>query len=189
MQTIFIKNMVCNRCIKVVKDELAKIGIITGRVTLGEAEILNDDILLRLTEINEVLIQNGFELLDNKQSKLIEKIKLLIIKAIHYKKEEELEGIIFSEYLSEKTELSYQYLSNLFSSYEGITIEKFIINQKIEKAKELIIYNELNLSETAFRLGYKSVQHLSSQFKKVTGLTPSAFKQLREKKRNPIDKV
>lgn len=187
-KTLYIKNMVCNRCIKVVKEELEKLGLNVDHIILGEVIVstpneIDEDI------IREVLEQNGFELIDDKQAKIIEKIKVIVIELIQSQSEDKLTGINFSDYISEKIEKSYQYLSTLFSSHEGVTLETYVINQKIEKVKELLIYNELSLTEISYRLGYSSVQHLSSQFKKITGLTPSKFKNLREKIRKPLDKV
>lgn len=179
--------MVCNRCIMVVKQELEKLGIPGCNVTLGEVELkqpLTDEQHVRL-ENN--LAELGFELLDNVRQKLIEKIKNIIIKQVHHSDEQEQYN--FSEIIASALHKDYSYLSKLFSEVEGVTIEKYIINQKIEKVKELIIYNELSLSEIAYKLGYSSVAHLSSQFKKVTGLTPSHFKEVAENKRKPIDLV
>ncbi len=189
MKTILIKNMVCNRCIKVVREEFEKLGLNIKNIILGEVVIDIPDERIDMTKIKSVLEENGFELLDDRQTKLIEKIKILIIELIHHNKERDLSGINFSEYLSNNINLSYQYLSTLFSSTEGITIEKFIINQKIEKVKEMLIYDELTLSEISYQLGYSSVQHLSSQFKKITGLSPTEFKHLKNKSRIPIDKL
>ncbi len=186
--TIHIKNMVCNRCIKVVKEELQKIGYKVEEITLGEVTI-QSDLEIDFGLINKVLKENGFELIDSRHSRIIEKIKVTIIKTIEEMSEGKITDIQFSELLQENVNLSYQYLSGLFSSSEGITIEKYIILQKIEKVKELIVYDELSLSEIAYRLGYSSVQHLSNQFKKVTGLTPSHFKKIKNIKRNPLDKV
>lgn len=186
--TIHIKNMVCNRCIKVVKEELQKIGYKVEEITLGEVTI-QSDLEIDFGLINKVLKENGFELIDSRHSRIIEKIKVTIIKTIEEMSEGKITDIQFSELLQENVNLSYQYLSGLFSSSEGITIEKYIILQKIEKVKELIVYDELSLSEIAYRLGYSSVQHLSNQFKKVTGLTPSHFKKIKKIKRNPLDKV
>ena len=187
-KTIYIKNMVCDRCIKVIKEEIEKLGFSVSKIKLGEVTIessknLNTEI------IKEILNKNGFELLDNKQFKLIEKIKIFIIEYIHYKSEEIGAQEKLSDYISKKMGYSYQYLSNLFSSLENHTIENYIINQRIEKAKELLVYNQLTLSEISYRLGYSSVQYLSSQFKKVTGFTPTKFKKLKYKKRVPLDKV
>ena len=181
--------MVCPRCIKVVNDELTKIGLNVKGVELGEATIETNNNTVNLDEIRKVLEANGFELLDDKQGKLVEKIKTLIIEKIQSTKPGELEKFNFSKYLSENLNVTYQYLSHLFSSLEDTTIEKYIIHQKIEKVKELLVYDELTLSEIAFNLGYSSVQHLSSQFKKVTGFTPSHYKNLKDKKRIPLDKV
>ncbi len=186
--TIHIKNMVCNRCIKVVREELEKLGYKIEEIALGEATISSEN-KIDFELINKILTENGFELIDSRQSRLIEKIKVTIIKTIGEMAEGNLKDIQFSELLQESLNLSYQYLSGLFSSSEGITIEKYIILQKVEKVKELIVYDELSLSEISFRLGYSSVQHLSSQFKKVTGLTPSHFKKIRNIKRNPLDKL
>jgi AraC-like DNA-binding protein len=184
---LHIKNMVCDRCIRVVKEELGKLGYQVEDVKLGEAKISSER-RIDIDEINKTLEENGFELLGDKQAKLIENIKIALIDLIQ-NKPEMIEKISLSKFLSDKFNSSYQHISTLFSSKEGITIEKYFINQKIEKAKELLIYNELTLSEISYKLGYSSVQHLSNQFKKVTGLTPSDFKKLREKKRIPLDKV
>ena len=188
-QTLYIKNMVCPRCIKVVKDELTNIGLKVKSVELGEATIETNNKPVNLDEIRNILEANGFELLDDKQGKLVEKIKTLIIEKIQATQPGEIEKFNFSKYLSENLNVTYQYLSHLFSSLEDTTIEKYIIHQKIEKVKELLVYDELTLSEIAFNLGYSSVQHLSSQFKKVTGFTPSHYKNLKNKKRIPLDKV
>ncbi|MFZ0453468.1 MAG: helix-turn-helix domain-containing protein [Ignavibacteriaceae bacterium] len=187
-KTLYIKNMVCNRCIKVVREELEKLGLKVENVILGEAVVSSlEDI--DNNQIKNVLEQNGFELIDDKQAKIIEKIKVIVIELIQNQSEDKLTGINISDFISEKVDKSYQYISSLFSSHEGVTLETYIINQKIEKVKELLIYNELSLTEISYRLGYSSVQHLSSQFKKITGLTPSEFKNLREKTRKPLDKV
>lgn len=186
--TIHIKNMVCNRCIKVVKEELENLGYHVNSIILGEATIHSTD-KINYDLINKVLTENGFELIDSRQSRIIEKIKITIIETIRDMAEGTLNDISFTDLLQENLNLSYQYLSTLFSSSEGITIEKYIILQKIEKVKELIVYDELSFSEIAYRLGYSSVQHLSSQFKKITGLTPSHFKKIKSFKRNPLDKI
>lgn len=188
-QSIYIKNMVCNRCIKVVREEFEKLGLVVKHIQLGEVEILKDNAKLDMQKIDNVLKINGFELLDNKNSKIIEKVKILIIDMIRKVDSGKDIDINFSEYLAQETGLNYNYLSTLFSSLEGITIEKYIINQKIEKVKELIVYGELTLSEISFRLDYSSVQHLSNQFKKITGLTPSYFKSLKSKNRRALDNI
>lgn len=188
-KNIYIKNMVCNRCIKVVSDEFEKLGLVIKNIQLGEVEVVNDVTKFDIKKINDVLVANGFELLDNKNAKIIEKIKILIINLIKIVDSGKDININFSEYLARETELNYHYLSTLFSSLEGITIEKYIIHLKIEKVKELLVYGELTLSEISFRLGYSSVQHLSNQFKKITGLTPSYFKSLKHKNRQTLDSI
>lgn len=188
-QTIYIKNMVCPRCIKVVKEELEGLGYTVQKVELGEASITSDKTKINIDSIKGTLEKNGFELLDDRHGKLIEKMKTIIIETIRNYNDDGLEKINFSVLLSEKLNFSYQHLSNLFSSLEGVTLEKYIINQKIEMVKEFLIYDEITLSEISFRLGYSSVQHLSSQFKKVTGFTPSKFKSLKIKPRISIDRL
>ena len=178
--------MVCNRCILVVQQELEKLNI-DSKVTLGEVQTDTQLSKDQIDQLGKNLAAVGFELLDNNKQQLIEKIKNIIIKRVHYPDEENQHN--YSEILSSSLHKDYSYLSSLFSEVEGITIEKYIINQKIEKVKELIIYDELSLSEIAFQLGYSSVAHLSNQFKKVTGLTPSHFKKVGQNKRKPLDKV
>ncbi|MFA7361098.1 MAG: AraC family transcriptional regulator [Candidatus Kapaibacterium sp.] len=184
---LFIKNMVCGRCIMVVKSELEKLGYHTENVILGEAEINKVLSEMEIELIRETLSLSGFQLIDDNSGKLIEKIKTTIVQFVHYKNEDV--KINLSEYLESKLHKDYTYLSNLFSSAEGTTIEKYCINQKIEKVKELIVYGELTLSEISYRLGYSSVAYLSNQFKKVTGLTPSHFKKIKEVKRKYLDKI
>ncbi len=188
--TIYIKNMVCNRCIKVVKEELSKLDLKVINIKLGEATIETTQKDLPLHKIKTTLIENGFELIGDAQSKIIEKIKVLIINKIHYS-DLNNEKFNFSKYLANEMGMNYSYLSSLFSSTEGLTIEKFIIDQKIEKVKELLVYNELTLSEIAYSLGYSSVQHLSNQFKQITGMNPSQFKKLKNPSplRKPLDKI
>lgn len=185
---LHIKNMVCNRCIKVVNDELSRLNILVTTTELGKVCVspaLSDE---QLDEVKQMLENNGFELIDNKKNQLIDRIKTLIIERIHHADTPE-ENINTSDYLARELGHDYSYLSNLFSSTEGITIEKYIINQKVEKVKELLTYDELSLSEIAYRLAYSSVQHLSNQFKKVTQLTPTQFKKLTKKERKPLDEV
>jgi len=186
--TLYIKNMVCHRCIKVVKDELSNLGYEVSKIDLGEATIKSSEKSHNITEIKKVLVENGFDLVDDKNSKLIEKMKVLIINKIHHQ-HDKLEKISFSKYLSNELGVNYSHLSFVFSSCEGITIEKFIIKQKIEKVKELLTYDELTLSEIAFKLGYSSVQHLSNQFRQITGLNPSYFKKLKDHQRKPLDQL
>lgn len=184
---LYIRNMVCNRCIMAVKSELEKLGYDPLTVQLGEVELKENISGDELTIFKNRLDELGFELIDDSKSKLIEKIKLLVIQLIHHG-----DGLMhqnYSEYIASKLNKEYNYLSRLFSEVEGTTIEKYIINQKIERVKELLVYNELTLSEIADSLGYSSVAYLSGQFRKVTGLTPSYFKQLKEKKRKPLDEI
>ncbi len=186
---LFIKNMVCNRCIRVVKEELEKLGLEINKISLGEVvtESKIDNILLE--EIKSVLQGNGFELIENKKAKLVEKIKSIVINEVHIDNRGESKKINFSKIIEKQAGNDYTYLSSLFSSIEGITIEHFIILQKIERAKELLKYGELTLSEIAYNLGYSSVQHLSNQFKKVTGLSASDFRKLTINIRKPLDKL
>lgn len=185
---LHIKNMVCNRCIKVVQDEISGLGFTIKTIELGEV-IINEKLSESdLGKITKVLIENGFELIDDKKSQTINRIKTLIIEYIHHDREKP-EHVNLSDFLAKEIGHDYSYLSNLFSSVEGITIEKYLINQKIEKVKELLVYDELTLSEISYQLGYSSVQHLSKQFKKITGLTPSHFRTIKNRKRNPLDKV
>lgn len=186
--TLYIKNMVCHRCIKVVKDELTKLGYKVSKIELGEAVIKSSKISPDKSKIRKILVDSGFDLVDDKNAKLIEKIKVLIIEKIHHQNKS-LEKFSFSKYLSNELGVNYSHLSSTFSSCEGSTIEKFIIKQKIEKVKELLTYDELTLSEISFMLGYSSVQHLSNQFKQITGLNPSYFKKFKNHTRKPLDKI
>jgi len=179
--------MVCIRCKMVVKAELEKLGLHYIVVELGEAEIMEDISEQQHDRFKEALLKSGLELLDDKKSVLIQKIKNVIVELIHYS--EEPLAINFSDHLSQKLNHNYTYLANLFSEVQGTTIEKFIIAHKIERVKELLVYNELNLTEIAYKLHYSSVAHLSAQFKKVTGLTPSHFKQLKYKRRSMLDNM
>jgi AraC family transcriptional regulator len=181
--------MVCNRCIKVVQEELEKLGYTVEKIELGEVELASKRNDFDIRKIKNTLTENGFELIDSRNANIIERIKISIINAIHHSSTQDLSQFDFRKEITEESGLSYQYASSLFSLMGGITIEKFIIHQKIEKVKELIVYDELTLSEIAYRLGYSSIQHLSNQFKKVTGLSPSYFKNLKSKKRNPIDQI
>ncbi len=184
---LYIKNMVCNRCKTAVKAEVEKLGLTPVAVELGEVDIKENDI----TAVKDSLQQNlhclGFELIDNKKSRTIEKIKNLIVDLVQNKSNEI--DIKLSDYLTQHLLQDYSTLSTLFSETENTTIEKYYISQRIEKVKELLIYNELTLSEIAFELNYSSVAHLSNQFKKVTGFSPSYFKQLKDRKRKQIDKI
>ncbi len=168
----------------VVKSELEKLGLHCTSVELGEAEIMEDITAVQLHHLNLALKKTGLELMDDKKSILVEKIKTLIIELVHYTDEQIKTNL--SDYLSEKLNYNYTYLANLFSEVKGTTIEKFYLAHKIERVKELLVYDELNLTEIAFKLHYSSVAHLSNQFKKMTGLTPSHFKKLKHKRRNTL---
>jgi len=177
--------MVSNRCKVIVKEELQKLMIHHLAVNLGQVEILENITARQREQIKHGLALSDLELMDDKKAMLIEKIKNVIIEMVHY--EEELPKVNFSDYLTEKLNYNYTYLANLFSETESTTIEHFIIIHKIEKVKELILYDELNLTQIADKLHYSSVAHLSHQFKKVTGLTPSFFRSLKDKKRSPLE--
>ncbi len=177
--------MVCIRCKMVVKDELTKLGLHYTTVELGEADIVEDISAEQYDRIKSALFRSGLEVMDDKKSVLIQKIKNVIIEMVHYT--EQPLTINFSEYLAERLNHDYTYLANLFSEVQGTTIEKFIITHKIERVKELLVYNELTLTEIAYLMHYSSVAHLSTQFKKVTGLTPSHFKQLKDKRRSMLE--
>jgi AraC-like DNA-binding protein len=179
--------MVSNRCKIAVKEELKRLGLHFIVVDLGEVEVMEDIAPEQREQLRLALLEIGFELMDDKRAVLVERIKNVIIDMVHYS--DEVIKIIFSDYLSEKLGHDYTYMSNLFSEVQGTTIEKFIINHKVERIKELIIYGELNISEIAWKMNYSSVAHMSNQFKKVTGLTPSHFKQLKVKRRTPIEEV
>jgi AraC family transcriptional regulator len=185
---LYIKNMVCDRCILVVRQELDKLKLNYKNIQLGEVELTNQPTDEGIVELKEHLNILGFDLLDDKKTRLVEKIKSSIIQFIQGIEAEELNKKL-SVLLSEKLKMDYHHISSLFSSIEGVTIEKYVILQRIEKAKELLMYAELSLSEIADKLGYSSVQHLSQQFKKTTGLTPSHFKSLKKNMRTPLDKI
>lgn len=180
--------MVCNRCKMVVKQELENAGLHPIDIELGEISFVEDLDDAQIATLDEVLQPLGFERIDNRKNRIVEQIKQEIIKAVY--QSEELPHINVSDLLMQTLHYDYTYLSNLFSEVEGVTIEKFFINLKIERVKELLAYEEYNLSEIAYRMGYSSVAYLSSQFKKVTGLTPSRFKEIKNTaKRTPIDEV
>ena len=179
--------MVCNRCIMVVQNELDKFDLEVKNIRLGEVILDKEPTTEEKDKLEKALILLGFEVIDDRKSLIIEKIKNIIIDLVHHQDNDTKKNL--SDILSSKLHHDYNYLSNLFSEIEGTTIEKYFIAQKIEKVKELLVYDELSLSEIAFRLNYSSVAYLSNQFKKVTGLTPSYFKQIRDDKRKPLDKV
>lgn len=184
---LFIKYMVSTRCKMVVKEELKKIGLHFIFVDLGEIEIMEDISDEKRALLRKGLFDSGLELMDDKKAILIERIKNVIIEMVHYS--DEMPKVNYSDYISEKLNHDYNYLSNIFSEVKGITIQQFIITHKIERAKELLLYNEYNLTEISYILNYSSVAHLSNQFKKITGLTPTHFKKLKEKRRSPIEEI
>ena len=187
MNTIFIKNMVCDRCIMVVQNELEKLGLDAKNIKLGEVILSKEITSLEKENLSKTLEPLGFEVIDDKKGRIIEKIKNIIIDLVHHQDSDVKTNL--SDVLSDKLHHDYNYLSNMFSEVEGTTIEKYFIAQKVEKVKELLVYDELSLSEIANRLNYSSVAYLSNQFKKVTGLTQRHFKQIKEDKRKPLDKV
>ncbi|MET0636774.1 MAG: AraC family transcriptional regulator [Chitinophagaceae bacterium] len=177
---LYIKYMVSIRCKMVVKEAFQRLGLHYVTVNLGEIEVLEDITQVQREKLKLTLLTYGLELLDDKKAILIERIKNVIVQMVHY--EDDLPKTNFSTYLSQQLKYDYTYLANIFSETQGTTIEQFIILHKIEKVKELIIYGELNLTEIAWKLHYSGVAHLSTQFKKVTGLTPTYFKSLKKKK-------
>jgi len=179
--------MVCPRCIEAVQQVFQALNISTTDIQLGQVSLVKALPPSHKTLLQTALMDRGFELLDDKQTQLINQIKSTIIQVVHYQKE--MATVNFSSILSEQLHYDYAYLSRLFSSVEGRTIEKFIIAQKIEKVKELLTYQELNLSEIAYRMNYSSAAYLSAQFKKVTGMSPSVFKELQDQDRQFLDKV
>ncbi len=179
--------MVSNRCKMAVKEELKKLGLHFIVVELGEVEIMEKLTEAQRNHLNAGLIKWGLELMDDRRSVLIERIKNVIVEMVHHS--DEVIKINFSHYLGEKLNHDYTYLSNLFSEVQGTTIEQFIIAHKIERIKELIIYGELNITEIAWKMNYSSVAHLCNQFKKMTGLTPTHFKKLKDKRRSPIEEI
>ena len=185
---IAVKNMVCPRCISVVKQELDRLQLSPISVQLGEILFADDLSKESIDELRINLAGHGFVVLDDRKAMVIEKVKNTVVAIIHGS-----DGIAikrnFSDLISSEIGIDYNYISSIFSTTEGITIEQFIILQRTERVKELMVYNELSLSEIAYKLGYTNVQHLSTQFKKVTGLTPSHFKQIKENKRKPLDQL
>jgi len=179
--------MVCIRCQMVVKAELEKLGLHYVDVKIGEANIIENIQTEQLEQLDTALRKSGLQLMDDKKSILVEKIKSAIIELVHYTDEQI--KVNLSDFLGDKLNHDYTYLSNLFSEVKGTTIEKFYLAHKIEKVKELIVYDELNLTEIAYKMHYSSVAHLSNQFKKITGLTPSHFKKLRNKRRGTLEDV
>jgi len=184
---LYIKYMVSLRCKMLVKDELKKLGIDFVSVDLGMVEINGDITEQQREQFRANLQKSGLELLDDKKNILVERIKSVIVEMVHY--EDELPKINDSDYISEKLGYDYNYLSNTFSEVKGTTIQNYIIQHKIERVKELLLYDELTLTEIAWKLHYSSVAHLSNQFKKVTGLTPSYFKELKQKRERNLESL
>lgn len=184
---LFIKYMVSIRCKMVVKSELVKLGLHYLKIELGEVEILEEISASKRESLRTALLKSGLVLMENKKAILIEKIKTVIIEMVHYS--DEIPKVNFSDVLSEKLNHDYTYLANLFSEVTGTTIEHFIILHKIERVKELLLYNELSLTEISYLMNYSSVSHLSNQFKKITGLTPTYFKQMRNKRLNTLESL
>jgi len=179
--------MVSTRCKMVVKEELIKLGLHFIVVDLGEVEIMENITADQREQLKTALLISGLQLMDDKRAVLIEKIKNAVIEMVHHT--DEISKINFSDFLSKKLNHDYTYLSNLFTEVQGATIGQFIISHKIERIKELIMYDELNITEIAWKMNYSSVAHLSNQFKKATGLTPSHFKQLKDKRRSPVEEI
>ncbi|MBM2839730.1 MAG: AraC family transcriptional regulator [Bacteroidetes bacterium] len=181
--------MVCNRCIKVVGEELEKLGYDVRTIMLGEAVVAGDVRPHAIEKIRNMLEQNGFELIEDQRVKTIERIKQAVLTMVRRDAEKKPLNEKYSKFIAREIGKDYRSLSTLFSSVENVTIEHFIILQRIERAKELLKYGELTLNEISYKLGYSSVQHLSNQFKTVTGMTPSRFKKMVENTRQPLDKV
>ena len=179
--------MVSNHCKLAVREVLKELGLHFIVVDLGEVDLMEDLTEGLREKLKAALFKNGLELMDDKRAVLIERIKNVIIEMVHYS--DEMIKVNFSDFLSEKLNHDYTYLSNIFSEVKGITIQQFIIIHKVERVKELLMYDELNLTEISYKLNYSSVAHLSNQFKKVTGLSPSHFKQLKDKRRSSIEEI
>lgn len=179
--------MVSLRCKMLVKQELNKIGLHYVIVDLGVVEVLEDITAEQREQLRANLLKSGLELLDDRKSILVDKIKNVIIEMVHYS--DELPRVNYSDYISEKLDYDYTYLANIFSEVKGITIQQFIIIHKVEKVKELLLYDELNVTEISYKLHYSSAAHLSNQFKKITGLTPTFYKQLKKKRKKNLEDI
>lgn len=182
---LHIKYMVSHRCKLLVEEELKRVGIYGAKVDLGVVELIFPVSKVQHDELQKRLNDSGLELLDDKKSILVEQIKNLIVEMVHYS--EDIPIVNNSDFIAEKMGYNYTYLSNLFSEVKGITIQHFYILHKIERAKEFLIYNDLSLTEIAFRLNYSSVAHLSNQFKKITGLTPTFFRHMKDPQRSLLE--
>ncbi|QKZ14059.1 AraC family transcriptional regulator [Spirosoma sp. KUDC1026] len=184
---LIVKNMVCDRCKRVVREELIKVGLIPSRVELGEVEVDELPATVTLDDVRQLLQENGFDLVDDRRQSLVEHMKVLLINEVQHLKGERQANENYSTFLERKLGYEYSYLSGLFSASEGQTVEKYSIALKIEKVKEWLRYDELTLSEIAWRLNYSSVQHLSNQFRQVTGQTPGQFRKAAQAERRPLD--
>ncbi|MGG9962601.1 helix-turn-helix domain-containing protein [Ferruginibacter sp. SUN106] len=184
---LHIKYMMSNRCKAVVKEALKELGLHFIIVDLGEVDIMETLTPIQLDELRNMLLKSGLELMDDRKAVLIDKIKQAVIEMVY--QSDELIKINFSVYLTDKLQQDYNSLASLFSEVQGTTIEQFVIGHKVERIKELLIYGELNITEIAWKMNYSSVAHLSNQFKKVTGLSPSHFKQLRNKREAPVEEI
>lgn len=185
---LYIKNMVCDRCIMIVRQQLESLGLSVTAITLGTADVRPDPKESLLSHLASILKVLGFELINKDKDKLIERIKNVVIELIHYSDLSEIQGNMMAS-IADRLHKDYAYLSRLFSESEDITIEKFIIQQKIEKVKELLQYGELNITEIAYKMGYSSSAHLSAQFKSITGMSPRQYKLSGDPFRKSIDKV
>ncbi len=179
--------MVSLRCKMIVREELEKLGLHSVSLELGMVDILEDVTAAQQEQLGIALLKSGLELLEDNKSILIEKIKAVVIEMIHY--DDDLPKVNYSDYISEKLQYDYSYLANTFSEVKGITIQQFIIVHKIEKVKELLLYGQLNLTQISYKLHYSSVAHLSNQFKKITGLSPSFYKQMQKKRLKNLEDV
>lgn len=184
---LYIKNMVCDRCKMAVRQELEKAKVEIVDLTLGEVEVAKPFSERQLQRFTQAIAALGFELIEDKTARIISRIKSVVIEYVHHSNKNK--SLNFSIFLTEKLNKDYSMLSNVFSEVEGITIEQYLIRQKTERTKELLVYDELSIQQIADQLGYSSVQHLSTQFKKVTGLTPSHFRKIGNEKRNTLDRV
>ena len=184
---VYIKNMVSLRCKMIVKEEFERLGLRYAVIDLGMVETADELTINQRAELKDCLLQSGLELLEDRKSEVIEQIKNVVVRMIHYS--DEVPKVNYSDYISEKLSYNYNYLSNLFSEVKGITIQQFIIKHKIERVKELLLYDELNLTEISYKMHYSSVAHLSNQFKKITGFSPSIFKQSQHKRMANLENV
>ena len=186
---LIVKNMVCGRCKRVVREELEKLGLTVQSVELGEVVVDELPPTVSLADVRAVLQANEFDLVDDRRQTLVEQMKAMLINEIHHQKGDRHASENFSTFLERKMGYDYSFLSHLFSTTDSITIEKYSIALKIEKVKEWLRYDELNLAEIAFRLGYSSSQHLSNQFRQVTGQTPGNYRKLEQANRQELDKL